>query len=547
MSTHLRLHPGVRAMARALGVADLPHKRVEVHRDLPVPMRDGTTLLANRWMPSGRVEAPLVLIRTPYGRKGLQGTIFGRLLAHQGFQVVLQSCRGTDGSGGSFDDPFRTEVPDGADTVQWLRQQSWYPGSFATAGGSYVGYTQLALAQAAPEEHRAAVLSATPLTVRDIAWPYGLFSPSTALLWSAQVTSGDPAAGVKGVFANLPLPKKVRQAALAAPLQQSYLRATGKPVGFLEQWMHAEDPDHAAWPDLDQSAALDVLRGPVLVQAGWYDVFLESSLRQYTHLRERGVDVRLTVGPWTHAGVGLKALPDMITFLREVLLDGPASGDGAPVRIIDIGGKHPQHLSEWPDDVPRRTYHLTAGRLLDDRGTTGARSSTFVFDPTDPTPNIGGATLELQGGGAQDNRKVQQRPDVLTFDSDPLPAACTLRGSVRIALTLSSDRPATCLFLRLCDLAEDGTSTNVTDTMVSLHHNEARTWKIEAELPPTSVQLPAGHRLRLHVASGAFPRFLPHSGTAEDQTAAAHRVPAHQTIYHDATHPATVSVPFLAR
>src|SRR5437899_1373699 len=84
--------------------------KVRVERDLQVPMRDGTVLLADRHVP-GREGAPLVITRSPYGRGGLAGWL-GGLLAERGYQVLVQSCRGTHGSGGTFR-PFRDEESDG--------------------------------------------------------------------------------------------------------------------------------------------------------------------------------------------------------------------------------------------------------------------------------------------------------------------------------------------------------------------------------------------------------------------------------------------------
>ena len=97
-----------------------------VERDLRVPMADGVVLLADRYVPEGLDRAPLVLARGPYGRRHIWGMLFGRLLAERGFQAVVQSCRGTYGSGGVFD-PFGDERTDGLSTVEWMRAQTWYP------------------------------------------------------------------------------------------------------------------------------------------------------------------------------------------------------------------------------------------------------------------------------------------------------------------------------------------------------------------------------------------------------------------------------------
>ena len=134
-------------------------------------MSDGVVLLADHYIPDGDIDAPLVLMRSPYGRRVVFGLV-ARALAYEGFQVVVQSCRGTAGSGGQFDRPFRTEADDGRDTVAWLREQSFYPGRFATFCGSYLGYVQLALPPESKTDLFAAVLRITPSAGHTMSWVF---------------------------------------------------------------------------------------------------------------------------------------------------------------------------------------------------------------------------------------------------------------------------------------------------------------------------------------------------------------------------------------
>src|ERR1700719_2535072 len=104
---------------------------VAVERDLAAEMIDGALLLADRWYPNRRdtTGAPIVLMRTPYGRKQLG--FIGRLFAERGYQAVIQSCRGTFGSGGEWV-PFRNEQADGRATLDWMSSQPWFDGKVAT-------------------------------------------------------------------------------------------------------------------------------------------------------------------------------------------------------------------------------------------------------------------------------------------------------------------------------------------------------------------------------------------------------------------------------
>ena len=123
-------------------------------------MRDGVELVADVYEPAGDVVGTL-LARGPYGRAFPFSLVFADLHAARGYRVILQSVRGTFGSGGDFS-PMVNEAADGADTVEWMRRQPWFTGRFATIGISYLGFTQFALLQDPPPELVTSVIVAGP-------------------------------------------------------------------------------------------------------------------------------------------------------------------------------------------------------------------------------------------------------------------------------------------------------------------------------------------------------------------------------------------------
>ena len=111
---------------------------------------------------------------------------------------------------------------------------------------------------------------------------------------------------------------------------QSYKAGRRSRIGFLEDWWTHPDPADTFWHDEDHHDSLDTYECPVLVQSGWYDLLLESSIGQYERLAARGADVRLTVGPWTHATFTTKGLGSVLAesadFLRAAYGLDPAVG-----------------------------------------------------------------------------------------------------------------------------------------------------------------------------------------------------------------------------
>ncbi len=91
-----------------------------VERDIAVTAADGTVLLVDHYLPTGKPGASglVVWIRTPYGRKGMR-PMAKRFVQH-GAHVLVEALRGTDGSGGTFDG-ISFSATDGADVAAWLR------------------------------------------------------------------------------------------------------------------------------------------------------------------------------------------------------------------------------------------------------------------------------------------------------------------------------------------------------------------------------------------------------------------------------------------
>src|SRR2546430_10949095 len=145
-----------------LGLPPPATRDLVIERDLPVPMADGAVLLADRWAPRAGGEAlPAALLRTPYGRRRPFGVGMARPLAERGFQVLIQSTRGTFGSGGVFD-PMRSEREDGLDTLEWLGRQPWVGEAIVLSGASYLGYVQWAVADQGPPAGQAMNPQGTP-------------------------------------------------------------------------------------------------------------------------------------------------------------------------------------------------------------------------------------------------------------------------------------------------------------------------------------------------------------------------------------------------
>ena len=141
------------------------------------------------YLPESAGPHPTVLVRSPYGRGALASLPTALPYAARGYAVVLQSVRGTFGSGGEFE-PVVNEAHDGRDTIAWLRGQDWFDGPLALLGLSYLAYSAWALALDPPKELAALMLHIGPHDLARAGMADGAFELASLATWT--VLPGHP-------------------------------------------------------------------------------------------------------------------------------------------------------------------------------------------------------------------------------------------------------------------------------------------------------------------------------------------------------------------
>jgi uncharacterized protein len=533
----------VRRLSRELpparcGVAWIPR--------LEVPGADGVTLLADHYVPLADEGRGTILVRTPYGRGFPWAHLYGVAFAEQGFHVLLQSCRGTGGSTGRFE-PFRNEAADGQATVGWLRGQDWFTGRLGTIGASYLGYVQLALADDPPPELKAAVVQVGIHDPAAFVYPGGVFALANVMAATAAAFSSRGV--LRATRAVLRLALRWKRVSRVLPIRQACREALGEPVPYLEEWLDYEDPDDAYWRDIRLDLThLTRWRVPTAVQGGWYDAALDQTLAQYAALRANGCEVSLLVGPWSHSSAFSK--DGLVRVSREALAwmterlagDSGADEPRAPVRIHVGGTAQWRDLQAWPPHDASQAWYLDGNGELSADARDRAGSSSFRYDPADPTPSVGGQLTSPQAG-PRDNGALEARPDVLVFTSEPLQAPLDVLGPVRAALYLRTSTGYAHVFARLCDVDAEGRSQNVTDGILRLAPGTSAREAIIVPMSATAYQFGPGHRLRLQVSGGAFSRFARNTGTGKPLATATRLVSTDIEIYHDQARPSALLLP----
>ena len=546
-----RLPRHVRLLRRLSGRGlAAPRCAVKVQRAIAVPAAGGITMLTDHYIPQLTEPSPTLLVRTPYGRGYPWNFLYGALLAEQGYHVVLQSCRGTAGSGGKFD-PLRHEPADGQSAVAWLRQQDWFTGQLGTVGTSYLGYVQWALAIDPPPELRAMVVQNGLHDERELLYRGGAFALQDAV--TAAATTMAFQRGFGRLFpAMLRLQRHRRRLARTLPLPDAYPPATGGRIGFLDQWLAHHDAADPYWEGLRIPAAAAAPPVPVSLVTGWQDIALDQTLQQYARMRAAGREVRLMVGPWSHTSGFSTDLP-MITGDAVHWLDERLRGRGGPERprvSVHVTGAGWRDLPDWPPPQARpQCWYPGADGSLSPQPPQRPGRASLHYDPAAPTPSAGGPVLTARPPRRAGRDKLQGRADVLSFTSQPLGSPLEVTGPVAARLLVRSSNPHFDVFARLVDLGPAGRSAVVCDGL--LRHEpgscsgpgEQGGCLMTVSMSSAGYRFAAGHRLRLQIAAGAHPRFARNTGTAEPPATATALVPADIGILLDAAASSALLLP----
>jgi uncharacterized protein len=538
-------------VSRTVGrVWGLPPARneVAVERDLQVPMPDGAVLLADHYAPVGPGRFPSILVRSPYGRAGVFGLVAARLFAERGYHVLIQSCRGTFGSGGEFY-AIRDESADGRATIEWLAAQDWFDGRLGTQGASYLGYTQWAVASDPPVRIRSMAIQVSTSKSSDRTYRGGSFSLADTFGWSFLIANQE-----KGRLASLlSLITSARRLAPLwghLPLAELDRLATGRTLEHYQDWLAHSEPDDEFWDSNDFRRGLAASTAEFHLVGGWYDMFLPDTVADYLELRRHGRRPRLVIGPWTHTQAlnGL-VLREVLEWMDRTLADGGAPDDRPPVRLQLVGSGQWLEFDDWPPPAELAAWRLQANGGLSQQTPAASEPDRYRYDPADPTPAIGGPVLNSRSGGPKDNGRLESRADVLLYTSDPLSEDMDVLGPVAAVLFVRSSLEHTDFFARLCDVDARGRSVNVSDGLRRLRPEPEANGirRVRIEMWPAGHRFKSGHRLRLQVSSGAHPRFARNLGSGEPLATGTTLNVAEQEVFHDPEHSSALLLPVLGR
>lgn len=576
-----------------------PQYRIVSEKNVPATMRDGTVLRSDIYRPDAEGRFPVLLLRLPYGKDLAE--VFGdhEYFPSRGYVVVIQDTRGRWASEGEFT-PLIYEAQDGYDSVEWAASLPCSNGHVGTQGQSYLGATQYLLAPTRPPHLRCAFPVSAAANFHQswvyhtggalcLGWllPYTIFLARETLdrkglkekIWPEirpdllrSINFGNPLSP-EG-YARLPLSAWADVLEEVAPYYRDYLD-------------HPDDGPY--WWPIDVERDHRNIGIPMYHVSSWYDTFLRDSLVHWNGLRSRAMtpeargSQKLLLGPWAHlfpyttpvsGGTGdidfgeeaAIELHDIQLRWFDHWLKGIDTGllDEAPVRLFVMGKNQWRDEYEWPLARTRFTpLYLHSGGSANSSegdGTLGFATpgdepdDHFVYDPADPVPSCGGNTLILPVG-AYDQRKIEERPDVLVYTSTILEEDLEVTGPINVVLYAASSAPDTDFTAKLVDVRPDGYAQNLVDGMIRARYRTSRSHpsaltpgeptRFEIDCWATSHVFAAGHRIRLEISSSNFPRFDRNLNTGEEQATGTRFARADQTVFHNAERASHVVLPVI--
>jgi hypothetical protein len=562
---------------------------VVVIQSVAMKTRDGVTLYADIYRPAGEGVFPVLLTRTPYNKNGFSD--FGNTGALRGFMVVAQDVRGRFSSEGEWY-PFKHEIEDGYDTVEWAAALPHSSGKVGMFSGSYVGATQMLAAIGHPP-HLAGICPVVTASNYHENWTYqgGAFEQWFDESWTsglAQDTANRTLKQANNALVGdsiLPLtqyPVFNVKAAGGAELTQAL-------APYFLDWLAHPNYD-SYWKQWSIEENFGSIQVPALMVAAWYDLFQGGSIRNYLGIRAHGgteaarTQTQLVVAIGGHSGSGRKVGdvdfgPDAPFDENAITLDwydylfkGKQNefANGKPVKIFVMGENKWRDEASWPLERAKETrYYLHSdGKANSAAGdglltTAEARkeaADSYVYDPANPVPTVGGPlccdTVHLEPG-PRDQKDVENRPDVLIYSTPPLEEDTEVTGPVTLDLYAKSSAVDTDFTGKLVDVGPDGFVRNLTEGILRARYRETTSeatpivpgevYEYKIDLWATSNVFLKGHRIRVEVSSSNFPRFDRNLNTGKSAAESSDFVKANNTVLHDSEHPSAVILPVVPR
>lgn len=592
-----------------------------IEEKIMMPMRDGIRLATDIYIPKTGQKVPIIFSRTPYNfNSWADGEEQTRTMERayealkRGYAYVVQNERGRYFSEGEWD-ILGVPLTDGFDAFSWLERQEWSNGKIGTLGCSSTAEWQMAVAALDHPSHAAMVPQGFGAGVGVVgsyyeqgnwyrggaeqllfpSWLYGVEQDK----FKPRIPSGATQEDLIRIARFYDLgpenpPVDWAEAFKHLPLKDLLKNVNGKKEIFDK--MISRKPNDSQWFDgglYHDNMSFGV---PSFWFVSWYDVSVAPNIALFNHVRENGKNdfvkenQYLVIAPTLHCGftratkntiVGERSMGDarldydkLIYGWFDFLLKNEANDfkEKTPrVQYFTMGINSWQTSENWPPkNTFLKTFYLNSngkansrfgdGKLTSSMDRSGIQVDSFYYDPMNPVVSYGGGvccTGNAVQGGSFDQRKMEEREDILVYTSDVFNKGIEMTGFIESTLYLSSDVKDTDLTIKIIDVYPDGTAYNLEETIQRVRYREGydkevfldkdKVYKVDLTPMATSNYFKKGHRIRIEVSSSNFPRFSRNLNTGGDNYDETNSIIALNKIHHSKRYPSNIKLPFISK
>ena len=577
-----------------------------VRTEAMIPMRDGVRLYTQIDAPANAGEKlPILLLRTPYGLGELKADQVASALSElsaDGYIIVRQDIRGRFKSEGQFvmlrqprdpnDKKAIDESSDTFDTIAWLLNKvPNHNGRVGVAGTSYGAWLSVMAMLDPHPALKAVVQQASPadMWLGDDFHHNGAFRLSYGFEYAYMMESSKEIANVADVIDRFDAYEWYLNLGALSNAEAKYFH------GKLPTWTNfVNQPDYSAfWQRQAFAPWLNRVTVPTLNVAGWWDqedFYGPIKIYELLERHDAAKQNFLVIGPWNHGGWsrgdGSKlgridfGSPTAAYYRKNILvpffayyLKGKGSSERPEALTFRTGANEWVQHSEWPPkrDVTERRLYFQSNRKLSfepPESNSGASFDRYVSDPENPVP-YRPRPIQVRSGWTtwlvEDQRFVDRRPDVLSWETETLTEDVTISGKVIANLFASTSGTDSDWIVKLIDVYPDKNQADETMSgyqlmiagdvfrgryLKSFEKPEPLTanaiYRYQIGFPANDHTFKRGHRIMVQVQSTWFPvidrnpqRFVPNIFLAKESDFQ----PATQKIYRSGKQASYISLP----
>tara|TARA_B100000953_G_scaffold91296_1_gene74437 strand:- start:295 stop:2364 length:2070 start_codon:yes stop_codon:yes gene_type:complete len=488
-------------------------------REVMIPMPDGIQLVADIYMPTdipAGEHLPVLLEYTPYRKNDSRGSRYGvyTYFVKRGYVVARVDIRGTGNSQGRTI-PYEyseIELSDGDAVIAWLAKQNWSNGKVGMFGISWGGFNSIQMAVRKPPALKAfvALMATEDLYQEDVHYMDGIIHIDSWMM------SNDLSNAMPG--------------APEFRLDEDWLRNRFELEPSIFTYMR-EQRDGPFWDRASSRDKYDQIQIPGYYIGGWYDGYRDSPPRMLENVK---APVKAMIGPWDHyfphnawPAPQIEWRREAVRWFDQWLKDIDTGILDEPRFAVYVRDWHPpgpgvDEISgywRWEEGWPIERSVTKTFYAGQDHGLSlkPSKQATHSLRYKASVGLAGGGPVMWWGNIPPDQQSMDDYS--LTYDSQPLDSAMEILGMPRALLKVSSDASRSNWVVRICDVAPDGSVTQVGGAAFNGTHRKSarepedlipgKIFPLEIELHFTSWVFPKGHRIRLAINNAQWPMLWP--------------------------------------